>query len=43
MVGDAMYVPADRSSFASCGSTKLNLEVTFFALSLGTHLAQLLH
>jgi hypothetical protein len=38
-----MYAPAALSSLASCGSTRLNRVVTFFALSLGTCEPQLLH
>ena len=42
-LGDAMYAPWDRSSFASVCSTRLSLEVTFLALSLGTVCPQLEH
>ena len=41
--GAAMYAPCARNSFASWCSTKLNLDVTFFALSFGTVPAQLTH
>lgn len=42
-VGDAMYAPWARSSFANVCSTKFNLDVTFFALSFGTVEPQLVH
>jgi hypothetical protein len=42
-LGAAMYAPCARNSFASWCSTKLNLEVTFLALSFGTVPAQLTH
>jgi hypothetical protein len=38
-----MYAPAARNSLASVGSTRLTLEVIFFALSRGVSLPQLLH
>lgn len=41
--GDAIYAPCARSSLASVCSTRLSLEVTFFALSLGTVCPQLEH
>jgi hypothetical protein len=41
--GDAMYAPCARSSFASECSTRLSLDVTFFALSFGTVAPQFVH
>ena len=41
--GDAMYAPCALSSFASDASTRLSLDVTFFALSFGTVAPQLVH
>ena len=38
-----MYAPWDRSSFANVCSTRFNLDVTFFALSLGTVCPQFVH
>jgi hypothetical protein len=38
-----MYAPLALNSFASDGSTRLNLDVTFLTLSLGTHLPQFVH
>jgi len=38
-----MYAPWARSSFAKVCSTRLSLEVTFLALSLGTVCPQLVH
>ena len=42
-VGEAMYAPCARSSFASVCSTKFSLDVTFFALSFGTVWPQFVH
>ena len=42
-VGDAMYAPYARSSFASVCSTRFDLDVTFFALSFGTVWPQFVH
>ena len=41
--GDAMYAPCALSSFASECSTRLSLDVTFFALSFGTVAPQFVH
>jgi len=38
-----MYAPWARNSFAKVCSTKFSLEVTFFALSLGTVHPQFVH
>ena len=38
-----MYAPCARSSLANVCSTKFNLDVTFFALSLGTVCPQFVH
>ena len=42
-VGDAMYAPWARNSFASVCSTRLSFDVTFFALSFGTVCPQFVH
>ena len=38
-----MYAPCARSSLASVCSTRLNFDVTFFALSFGTVCPQFVH
>lgn len=43
ILGEAMYAPWARSSLARVCSTRLSLEVTFFALSLGTVCPQFVH